>query len=493
MASSEGSKSAKRLNKPELFHEAAFINGKFITQATSGGTFAVTDPATEEVIGHVPDQGVKETQEAIQHAYKAYQSWSKTTGRQRHDIMKKFYDLLVANSDDIATIITLENGKPLADAKGEATYGASFIEWFAEEAVRDYGDIIPSPVAGQRNLVIKQGVGVCAAICPWNFPLAMITRKMGAALAAGCSVVVKAPAETPFTCLALVHLAQEAGIPDGLINIVTTDKHMKDVGKELCENKTVKKITFTGSTGVGKLLMSQASSTLKKCSFELGGNAPFIVFDDADIDAAVAGAIACKFRSSGQTCVCANRLYVQSGVYAEFASRLAEKVDKFKVGNGFEEGTTHGPLIHARAMEKVEKHVEDAKKRGGQVIVGGKRIKGNFFEPTVITDVPNDIMIAQDETFGPVAALFKFETEEDVLKLANDTDVGLSGYFYSKDVGRIFRVAEALEVGMVGVNTGMLSQSCIPFGGIKESGFGREGSKYGLAEYTTVKLITLAI
>ncbi|KAG8900543.1 succinate semialdehyde dehydrogenase NADP+ linked [Tulasnella sp. 403] len=415
-----------------------------------------------------------------------------TNFKQRHDILKRFYDLLMENTDDISRIITLENGKTLTEAKAEHIYAASFVEWFAEEAVRTYGEVIPSPFPELRNVTIKQPVGVCSLLTPWNFPAAMITRKLAPALAAGCAVVVKPPAETPFTCLAMVELANRAGVPPGVINVVTTEKHLKEVGQEMSENKTVKKVTFTGSTPIAKLIMSQASSTLKRVSFEAGGNSPFVVFDDADIDKAVEGAIISKFRASGQTCVCANRIYVQSSIYADFASRLADKVDKFKIGNGLDEGVTHGPVIHDKAIQKIERHVEDALSRGAEILVGGKRatnMSGSFFQPTVLSNVPADSQIMDEETFGPVAALVKFETENEVLDLCNRADVGLAGYFYSRDIGRIWRVAEQMQVGMVGVNTGLISQACVPFGGIKESGLGREGGPHGIDEYLETKFI----
>jgi len=404
--------------------------------------------------------------------------------------MMKLYALIQENAEDLSRLLTLENGKTLTEAKAEIAYSSSFIEWFAEEAVRTYGEHIPSPFPNIRNVTIMQPIGVCAILTPWNFPSAMITRKLGPALAAGCTVVIKPPPETPFSMLALAELAKRAGIPDGVINVVTTLKNVGEVGKELCENTIVKKLTFTGSTPVAKMLYSQSASTMKKLSIEAGGNAPFIVFDDADIDAAVEGAIACKFRASGQTCVCANRIYVQSSVYADFASRLASKVSAFKLGNGLDKETTHGPLIHERAIEKVERHVKDAVSKGAQILVGGSKMEGpgNFFAATVLSDVPAGVQLANEETFGPVAALIKFETEDEVVRLANDTPFGLAGYFFSRDVGRVWRVAEALEVGMVGTNTGMISQAVIPFGGVKESGLGREGS-HGIQEYMQTKYI----
>ncbi|KAI9059995.1 succinate-semialdehyde dehydrogenase [Trametes sanguinea] len=477
------------LKDSSLIRTQAYIGGKWV-DAKEGGVIKVTNPATAEELGTVPELGLEETKQAIAAASEAFKSWSKTTAKQRHDILMKFYALMQEHQDDLARLITLENGKPLAEAKGEHAYSASFIEWFAEEAVRTYGEVIPSPFPQLRNVVIKQPIGVVSILTPWNFPSAMITRKLGAALAAGCTAVIKPPPETPFSALALVELATRAGVPPGVINVVTTEANVSAVGREMCENTAVKKVSFTGSTPVAKMLYGLAASTLKKVSIEAGGNAPFIVFDDADIDAAVAGAIACKFRGTGQTCVCANRIYVQSSVYADFASRLAEKVAAFKVGNGLDEATTHGPLIHDRAIEKVQRHVEDAVAKGAQLIHGGKRLPGpgSFFAPTVLSDVPQDALVNKEETFGPLAALTRFETEEEVIKLANDTPVGLAGYFYSRDVGRVWRVAEALEVGMVGTNTGVISQAVIPFGGIKESGLGREGG-HGIEDYMNVKYI----
>ncbi|KAF8622110.1 hypothetical protein AX15_007245 [Amanita polypyramis BW_CC] len=393
------------------------------------------------------------------------------------------------NADDLSRLITLENGKSLTESKGELNYSAGFLEWFAEEAVRVYGEYVPSAIPSTRNVVIKQPVGVVSIITPWNFPSAMITRKLGPALAAGCTVVIKPPPETPFSALALAELARRAGVPDGVINVVTTQNHVAEVGREMCENKIVKKVSFTGSTKVAKYLYGLASTTMKKVSLEAGGNAPFIVFDDASIDEAVAAAIVCKFRGSGQTCISANRIYVQSSVYAEFASRLAEKVAAFKVGNGLEEGVTHGPLIHNRAVEKVKRHLDDAVQRGAQILVGGKITPNtSFFTPTVLSDVPADALVSQEETFGPLASLIKFETEEEAIKLANDSDSGLAGYFFSRDIGRVWRVAEKLEAGMIGANTGFISQVEIPFGGIKESGLGREGG-HGIEEYLNMKLI----
>ncbi|KAI0691303.1 succinic semialdehyde dehydrogenase [Cerioporus squamosus] len=483
------STSAFGLKDASLVRTQAFIDGKWV-DAKEGGVIKVTNPATEEELGTVPEMGLEETKQAIDAASKAFKTWSKTSAKQRHDILMKLYALMKENSDDLARLITLENGKPLAEAKGEHTYSSSFIEWFAEEAVRTYGEVIPCAMTNIRNVVIKQPIGVVSILTPWNFPSAMITRKLGAALAAGCTAVIKPPPETPFSALALVELATRAGVPPGVINVVTTQANVAEVGREMCENTAVKKVSFTGSTPVAKMLYGMAASTLKKVSIEAGGNAPFIVFDDADIDAAVEGAIVCKFRGTGQTCVCANRIYVQSSIYAEFASRLAEKVAAFKVGNGLEKDTTHGPLIHDRAIEKVQRHVDDALAQGAQLLLGGKRIDGpgSFFAPTVLSDVPHHALVNQEETFGPLAALTRFETEEEVIRLANDTPVGLAGYFFSRDVGRVWRVAEALEVGMVGTNTGVISQAVIPFGGVKESGLGREGG-HGIEEYMNVKFI----
>ncbi|CAG8951003.1 hypothetical protein HYFRA_00006400 [Hymenoscyphus fraxineus] len=482
-----------KLKDPSLLKlNVAYVNGEWV-KAKSGKTFEVFDPTSGKLVGTAPEFDAEDTKLAIDAAAAAFPSFKAKTGRERSKLLRKWYDLMVENSGDIATLITWENGKPLADAKGEATYAANFFEWFSEEAPRTYGDTIPASIAGNRIVTIKEPVGVCGLITPWNFPAAMITRKVGPALAAGCTVVAKSPGETPFTALAIAELAHRAGIPKGVVNIISALENTPEVGEVLTTSPIVKKVSFTGSTGVGKLLMKQSSSTLKKLSFELGGNSPFIVFDDADLDLAVAGAIASKFRSSGQTCVCANRLYIQSGIYDQFAQAFAAKVKEFSVGGGYSEGVTHGPLIHDRAITKVDAHVRDAVKKGGKVIQGGQKMPElgeNFFQPTVITGMTADMDLASEETFGPVAGLFKFETEEEVLKLANAADVGLAGYFFSRDLQRVTRVAEALEVGMVGVNTGLISDPAAPFGGVKESGFGREGSKYGLGEYQTVKTVT---
>ncbi|CDH54930.1 succinate-semialdehyde dehydrogenase [Lichtheimia corymbifera JMRC:FSU:9682] len=477
-----------KLKDSSLFRHAAYVNSEWIT---SDKTFSVYDPATGKEIGKLPEMGGEDTTKAIQAASEAFKSWSQTTGKQRHDLLKKWYDLTMANTEDLATILTWENGKTYAEAKGEIAYGASFFEWFAEEAVRSYGNVIPSHIPSQRFITIKQPVGVVGVITPWNFPNAMITRKVGAALAAGCTVVIKPGAETPYSALALCELAERAGIPKGVINVVTTHEKVAEVGKELCTNPIVKKISFTGSTGVGKMLMAQSSGTMKKISMELGGNAPFIVFDDADVDAAVEGVLACKFRGTGQTCVCANRIYVQKGIYALFASKLAEKVGKFRVGHGFNADTTHGPLINDKAVEKVKRHIDDAVSKGGELLVGGKHVGGNFIEPAVVANMTQEMAIAGEETFGPVAGLFEFSTEEEVLEYANKTEFGLASYFYSRDIGRIWRVAEKLEAGMVGANSPILSSCYTPFGGIKESGVGREGSMYGMDDYLNIKYINM--
>lgn len=420
-------------------------------QSASGKTFEVTDPATTKAIASIPELSVAEARTAIDAAAEAFKSFRKTLPRERATMLRKWYDLMIANKEDLATLITWENGKPLADARTEVAYAAEFLQWFAEEAPRMYGDTIPSSVRTNRIVTIRQPVGVCGLITPWNFPSAMITRKMGPALAAGCTIVAKAPAETPLSSLALVELAIRAGFPKGVINIITASANTAAIGEEMCTNPTIKKISFTGSTNVGKLLMKQCSSTLKKLSFELGGNAPFIVFDDADIDAAVAAAIVCKFRTSGQTCVCANRIYVQDGIHDVFAARLADKVRGFKVGGGYDHTSTHGPLIHDRAVNKVHEHVNDALAKGAEVLVGGAHLEDlgpNFYQPTVITGMTKDMRIHTEETFGPIAGLFRFKTEKEVVELANDSEVGLAGYFFSSDIGRIWRVAEALE-GMV--------------------------------------------
>ncbi|CAK4033448.1 probable NAD-dependent aldehyde dehydrogenases [Lecanosticta acicola] len=488
-----GIHSVPDLKDTSLLKSQGYINGEWVG-AKSGKTFEVHDPATGKTIGTMPEMNKEDTDRAIKAAADALSSFRKTTGRERSKMLRKWYDLMVENSEDIAKLITWENGKPFNDAKGEAAYAASFFEWFSEEAPRVYGDIIPATVGSNRIYTRKEPVGVCGLITPWNFPAAMITRKIGPALAAGCTVVAKSPGETPFTAAAITELAHRAGIPAGVVNVVTSLENTVEVGKAITSSNDVKKVSFTGSTNVGKLLMNQSSDTLKKLSFELGGNAPFIVFDDADLDTAVAGAIASKFRSSGQTCVCANRIYVHKDIYDKFAEAFTEKVKAFNVGPGFQDAVTHGPLIHDRAVSKVQSHVEDAVSRGAKVLAGGKPLSNlgsNFFEPTVIRDMTKSMKIASEETFGPIAALFPFETESEVVSLANDADVGLAGYFFSKDIQRCYRVAEALQFGMVGINTGVISDAASPFGGVKHSGFGREGSKYGIEEYITLKTMTV--
>ncbi|PLW33495.1 hypothetical protein PCANC_16449 [Puccinia coronata f. sp. avenae] len=466
-----------KLKNHDLFKHKSYINGEWL-DSKSSKTFAVKDPATEKELGRCPDMNLDDLVVAIESAKKSFLSYRNTTPTERQAYLRRFNQLILSNAEDLATLIVAENGKCWKDATGEVKYAASFVDWFAEEALRTDGTIVPSSTPGVRHLVIKQPIGVVAALCPWNFPAAMITRKVAPALAAGCSVIVKAPAETPLTALALAELAHQAEIPAGVFNIITTQSATPEIGKALCESEDVRKLSFTGSVyRGGKLLMSQSSSTLKKLSLELGGNAPFIVFEDADVDRAVEGAIACKFRCAGQACVSANRFYVHQSIYAEFASKLTRKVSELKIGSGFEDGSLIGPLIDQRSLDKVSRHVKMAKESGAEVLIGGKRVDGDgyFFEPTVLSEVPSGV-IDQEETFGPVAALYKFESESDVISRANNSEVGLAGYFYSKDVGRIWRVAEALEVGMVGANTGMVSNSVTPFGGVKQSGFGREGT-----------------
>lgn len=482
------------LKDPSLLIDKAFVNGEFVS-AASGKTFQVCDPSTGEPVGKCPEFSQDDTLKAIDAASAAFVSFKKTVPRDRANMLRKWDNLMQENAEDLATLITWENGKPLNDAKGEVAYAANFLNWFSEEAPRLYGDTIPASVAGNRVMTFKEPIGVCGLITPWNFPAAMITRKIGPALAAGCTVVVKSPGETPFTANALAELSRRAGIPKGVVNIVTASENTATVGEVLTKDHRIKKLSFTGSTNVGRLLMKQVSSTIKKLSFELGGNSPFIVFDDCpDLDAAVAGAITCKFRSSGQTCVCANRIYVQTNIYEEFARKLVAKVREFKVGHGFNEGVTHGPLIHDRAVTKVQQHVNDAQQKGAKVAIGGYTLPdlgANFYAPTVLTGVTSNMQIASEETFGPVAPLFPFETEKEVVTMANSASVGLAAYFFSRDVGRIYRVAEALEVGMVGVNTGLITDVASPFGGVKESGFGREGSKYGIEEYVVLKTVTI--
>lgn len=465
--------------------------------ADSGETFTVTNPANGQAIADVPRMGKTETLRAIQAAETAQMQWKALTAKARAAILKRWFDLMVQHHEDLAQILTAEQGKPLAEARGEITYGASFVEWFAEEAKRVYGEVIPAPSADRKLLVIKQPIGVTAAITPWNFPIAMITRKAAPALAAGCSMIIKPAENTPLSAIALAVLAEEAGVPAGVLQVVTGKA--REIGAVLCESPVVTKLSFTGSTEVGRILMRQCADTIKKLSLELGGNAPFIVFDDADLDAAVEGAMISKFRNAGQTCVCANRLFVQDGVFDAFAAKLAAKVATLKIGDGTAEGVTQGPLIDEAAVEKVESHVADAVAKGATLLHGGKRHMilnqtsgGTFYEPTVLADVSSNALIFKEETFGPVAPLFRFKTDDEVIAMANNTEFGLASYFYSRDIGRIWRVAEALEYGMVGVNTGMISNEVAPFGGVKQSGLGREGSHHGIDEYLEIKYIAMA-
>ncbi|MEX6501827.1 NADP-dependent succinate-semialdehyde dehydrogenase [Pseudomonas zhanjiangensis] len=482
-----------QLQDPGLLRQQAYVNGQWC-EADSGARTEILNPATGELIGCVPNLGRGETRRAIEAARAAQPAWRALTAKERAQRLRAWYELILANQDDLARIMTAEQGKPLAEARGEIGYAASFIEWFAEEAKRAYGDVIPGHAADKRILVQKEAVGVTAAITPWNFPSAMITRKAGPALAAGCAMVLKPAPQTPFSALALVALAERAGIPAGLLSVLPADvASSREVGGELCENPIVRKLSFTGSTGVGIQLMQQCAPTLKKLSLELGGNAPFIVFDDADLDAAVEGAIISKYRNAGQTCVCANRLYVQDGVYDAFAAKLQVAVARLKVGNGTEPGVTTGPLINADAVAKVQRHLRDALDKGATLVAGGNSLGGNFFEPTIVTGVTAEMAVAREETFGPLAPLFRFSDEAEVIRQANDTEFGLAAYFYARDLGRVFRVAEALEYGMVGINTGVISTEVAPFGGMKASGLGREGSKYGLDEYLEIKYLCLGL
>jgi succinate-semialdehyde dehydrogenase/glutarate-semialdehyde dehydrogenase len=477
-----------KLQDPRLFKEQCFIDGSWVG-ADSGGSLPVHNPATAETLGTVPNMGTGETRRAIAAAAAALQPWAARTAKERSVLMRRWFDLMLANQDDLAILMTAEQGKPLAEAKGEIAYAASFIEWFAEEGKRLYGDIIPGHQADKRILVLRQPVGVVAAITPWNFPSAMITRKAGPALAAGCAMVCKPATQTPYSALALAELADRAGIPKGVFNVVTGSSTA--IGAEMTGNPTVRKVTFTGSTEVGKKLMVQCAATVKKLSLELGGNAPFIVFDDADLDAAVQGAIASKYRNTGQTCVCANRLLVQAGVYGEFSEKLAAAVGKLRVGDGLKGVTEQGPLIDGKAVAKVEEHIADALRKGASVALGGKRhaLGGTFFEPTILTGVTSEMLIAREETFGPIAPLFKFHSEAEAIAMANDTEFGLAAYLYTRDLARSWRVSEAIEYGIVGLNTGIISTEVAPFGGVKESGTGREGSKYGILDYTELKYI----
>jgi succinate-semialdehyde dehydrogenase/glutarate-semialdehyde dehydrogenase len=484
---------ADRLNDPTLLETRALVAGDWVA-ADDGATFGVTNPARGDVICTVPDLSRAETARAIAAAEEARHAWAARPAKERAQVLRRWYELMVANADDLAAILTAEMGKPLAEAKGEVLYGAAFVEWFGEEAKRVYGETIPGHMADKRITVIRQPIGVAASITPWNFPNAMIARKVAPALAAGCGFVARPAAETPLSALAMGVLAERAGVPKGLLSIITS-KRSSDIGKEFCENPAVRKLTFTGSTEVGRILLRQAADQIMKCSMELGGNAPFIVFDDADLDAAVAGAMASKYRNNGQTCVCANRIYVQAGVYDAFAEKLAAAVAKMKIGDGLEAGVDTGPLINMAAVEKVEEHIADAVAKGATVVAGGKRhaLGGSFFEPTILTGVTQSMAVAQEETFGPLAPLFRFETEEEVVALANDTIFGLAAYFYARDIGRVTRVQEALEYGIVGVNTGIISTEVAPFGGVKQSGLGREGSRHGIEDYLEMKYICTSI
>ena len=481
------------LKDPTLLSAKALVAGEWL-DADDGSTFAVTNPARGDVICSVPNMSRVETARAIAAAAVAQKEWAARTGKERAQIMRKWFDLMMANQDDLARILTAEMGKPFAEAKGEIAYGASYIEWFGEEAKRVYGETIPGHMRDKRLTVIKQPVGVVASVTPWNFPNAMIARKAAPAIAAGCAFVARPAAETPLSALAMAVLADRAGLPKGILSVITS-KRASDIGKEFCENPTVRKLTFTGSTEVGRILLKQAADQVMKCSMELGGNAPFIVFDDADLDAAVVGAMASKFRNNGQTCVCANRIYVQSGVYDAFAARLSTAVARLNVGDGLKDGIDTGPLVNMDAVDKVEEHIADILTKGGRIVTGGKRhaLGGSFFEPTIVTGVTQDMLVSQEETFGPLAPLFRFETEEEVVAKANDTIFGLASYFYARDIGRITRVQEALEYGMVGVNTGLISTEVAPFGGIKQSGLGREGSRHGMEDYMEMKYICLSV
>ncbi len=479
-----------RLKDKKLFRQLCYVDGAWVG-ADDGKTFRVNNPADDSTLGSAPSLGKAETRRAIAAAGAAWPAWRAKTAKERAAILGRWHRLMVANVDDLAAIMTAEQGKPLAESKGEVVYAASFIEWFAEEGKRVYGDTIPENAPGRRIVVTKEPIGVVACITPWNFPSAMITRKSAPALAAGCTVVARPASQTPYSAFALAELAQRAGLPAGVFNVITGPSAVQ--GAELTGNPMVRKLSFTGSTEIGKLLMAQCSGTVKKTSMELGGNAPFIVFDDADLDAAIVGAMASKYRNAGQTCVCANRLLIQDGVYEEFSARLAEAASAMKVGDGFEDGVEQGPLIDMNAVEKVEDHIADALSKGAEIMVGGKRheLGGTFFQPTVLTNVDTQMKMAHEETFGPVAPLFRFATEQDAIEIANDTEFGLAAYFYTRDIGRVWRVAEGLEYGIVGVNEGIISTEVAPFGGMKESGIGREGSKYGIDEFVEVKYILM--
>ncbi len=478
------------LKKPDLLRQQAYLDGRWC-DADSAETIAVTNPATGETLGTVPRMGVAETRRAIEGAQAAWGAWRAMTAKERAAILRRWFDLMTGHAQDLALIMTAEQGKPLSESRGEIAYGAAFLEWFAEEGKRAYGDVIPTFAKDRRIVVTREPIGVCAAITPWNFPSSMITRKAGAALAAGCPLVVKPAEQTPFSALALAVLAEEAGVPAGVFSVLTGDA--PDIGGEMTSNELVRKVSFTGSTEVGRLLMRQCAPSIKKLSLELGGNAPFIVFDDADLDAAVEGAIASKYRNAGQTCVCTNRFYVQDSVYDAFSRKLVEAVGKLRVGNGLEDGVTQGPLIDEAAVAKVREHIADAVAQGGRILVGGQphALGHTFFEPTVLADALPTMKFAREETFGPLAPLFRFSDDADVVRMANDTEYGLAAYFYSRDIGRVWRVAEALEYGMVGINTGLISNEAVPFGGVKQSGLGREGSHYGLDDYLVVKYLCM--
>ncbi|GAA0215923.1 NADP-dependent succinate-semialdehyde dehydrogenase [Castellaniella daejeonensis] len=478
------------LKKPDLLRQQAYINGQWC-DADSAATFDVRNPATGEILGTVPDMGAAETRRAIEGAQAAWGAWRAMTAKERAAILRRWFDLMTEHAQDLAVIMTAEQGKPLSESRGEIAYGAAFLEWFAEEGKRAYGDVIPTFARDRRIVVTKEPIGVCAAITPWNFPSSMITRKAGAALAAGCPLVVKPAEQTPFSALALAVLAEEAGVPPGVFSVLTGDAPA--IGGEMTSSPLVRKVSFTGSTEIGRLLMGQCAPSIKKLSLELGGNAPFIVFDDADLDAAVEGAIASKYRNAGQTCVCTNRFYVQDSVYDAFSRKLVEAVGRLRVGNGLEEGVTQGPLIDEAAVAKVREHIADAVAQGGRILTGGRphALGHTFFEPTVLADALPTMRLAREETFGPLAPLFRFGSDADVIRMANDTEYGLAAYFYSRDIGRVWRVAEALEYGMVGINTGLISNEAVPFGGVKQSGLGREGSHYGLDDYLVVKYLCM--
>ncbi len=481
-----------QLKNPDLLKQQVFIDGLW-TDAADGKSFAVTNPATGETIAHVPSVSIHQVEQAVLAAETALHSWKNMTAKERSLLLRQWFDLIVANQEDLAVILSTEQGKPLTESRGEILYGASFIEWFAEEAKRTYGDVIPHDKQGRRLVVIKQPVGVVAAITPWNFPNAMITRKVGPALAAGCTVVIKPASETPLSALALMVLAEQAGIPKGVINVVTGSS--REIGGVLSTHPVVKKVSFTGSTQVGKLLMEQCSSTMKKISMELGGNAPLIVFEDADLERAVKGAMASKFRNSGQTCVCSNRILVHANIYDQFIKKLTAAVQELKVAPAFEEGAEQGPLINEKAVEKIEQHIADAVAKGAKVLVGGKphALGQTFFEPTVLSDVTPDMLVAKEETFAPLAPVFKFSTDEEAIQMANDTEFGLASYIYTESLSRAWKVGEALEYGMVGINEGLISTEVAPFGGVKESGTGREGSKYGIEDYLDIKYMCMGI